>query len=47
MKSDSVVPAVLVERITAQYSSGLYVLLRNCAPSVMKKMPSSSIELAA
>ena len=47
MKSDIVVPAVLVVRITSQYSGGWKACARICRNRLARKMPSSRMVLAA
>ena len=47
MKSEIVVPAMLVDRITPQYSVGWYSFARSCTASVTAKKPIRISELAA
>lgn len=47
MKSDITVPAVLVDRMTAQYSAGWNLSYAICATNVAAKTPSRTSEAIA
>lgn len=47
MKSDMVVPAVLVDKITVQYRNGRYDFANSCALTVTRKKPIRMMVLTA